>query len=199
MAYVLLEMYRYGEVDIPYEIGCSFGDLSNDMQRELLDATLTEVCEDTEAIGILAKALWHNENFVYNVDADLLLNEYFPKAVDYIGSALYKSRGERILRDDLENVKYCLEYILGIMRLRNLNDKIITDKYLSLNNPKMRELYKYLETMADNNTKIFSFLKLEITSKGGYDKICDLLYVLFVYVTGYNIDGEIRISLNIEE
>lgn len=199
MAYVLLEMYRYGEVDIPYEIGCSFGDLSNDMQRELLDATLTEVCEDTEAIGILAKALWHNENFVYNVDADLLLNEYFPKAVDYIGSALYKSRGERILRDDLENVKYCLEYILGIMRLRNLNDKIITDKYLSLNNPKMRELYKYLEMMADNNTKIFSFLKLEITSKGGYDKICDLLYVLFVYVTGYNIDGEIRISLNIEE
>lgn len=199
MAYVLLEMYRYGEVDIPYEIGCAFGDLSNDMQCELLEATLTDVCEDTEVICILAKALWHNENFVYNIDVDLLLNGYLPKAVDYIGSALYKSRGERIQRDDLENVKYCLEYILGIMRLRNLKDEVITDKYLSLNNPKMRELYRYLEMMADNNTKIFSFLKLEITSKGGYDNICDLLYALLVYVTGYNIEGEIRISLNIED
>ena len=90
-------MYRYGEVDIPYEIGCSFGDLSNDMQRELLDATLTEVCEDTERLAFWQRRYGTNENFVYNVDADLLLNEYFPKAVDYIGSALYKSRGERIL------------------------------------------------------------------------------------------------------
>ena len=28
---------------------------------------------------------------------------------------------------------------------------------------------------ADNNTEIHSFLKLEITSKGRYDKLCDLL------------------------
>ena len=129
----------------------------------------------------------------------LLLNNYFPKAVDYIGDALRRSRGKYVLKEDLENVKYCLEFILGIMRLRNLNDSMITDKYLSLNNPKMQELYKYLEVMADNNTKIFSFLKLEITSKGIYEKICDLLYVLFVYVTGNNTEGEIRISLNIDD
>lgn len=199
MAYVLLEMYRYEKIEIPYEIGCAFCDLSNEMQRELFEATLVEVREDYEAIGILAKAIWHNEQFVYNADLDLLLNVYFPKAVDYIGNALHRARGERILKDDLENVKYCLEYILGIMRLRNLKDEMITKNYLSLNNPKMQELYKYLEMMADNNTKIFSFLKLEITSKGGYDKICDLLYVLFVYVTGYNTSGEIRISLNIDD
>lgn len=199
MAYVLLEMYRNGEIDIPYEIGCAFCNLSNEMQRELLDATLLEVTEDYEAICILAKAIWHNEQFVYNVDPDLLLNVYFPKAVDYIGRALTRARGERILRDDLENVKYCLEFILGIMRLRNLNDEMITNKYLSLNNLKMQELYKYLERMVDNNTKIFSFLKLEITSKGIYEEVCDLLYVLLVYVTGYNTEGEIRISLNIDD
>lgn len=199
MAYELLEMYRYGELDVPYEIGCAFCDLTNDMQKELMDFTLSEVAEDYEAIGILAKAIWHNEQFVYNADPDLLLNNYFPKAVDYIGDALRRSRGKRVLKEDLENVKYCLEFILGIMRLRNLNDSMITDKYLSLNNPKMQELYKYLEVMADNNTKIFSFLKLEITSKGIYEKICDLLYVLFVYVTGNNTEGEIRISLNIDD
>mgnify|MGYP005760861407 CR=1 FL=1 len=199
MAYVLLKMYRDGKLDIPYEIGCAFCDLTNDMQRELMDFTLKEVNEDYEAIGILAKAIWHNEEFVYNADFDLLLNNYFPKTVDYIGKALYRSRGERVLKDDLENVKYCLEYILGIMRLRNLKDETITNKYLSLNNPKMQELYKYLEIMADNNTRIYSFLKLEITSKGVYEKICDLLYVLFVYVTGNNTEGEIRISLNIDD
>lgn len=199
MAYELLEMYRYGELDVPYEIGCAFCDLTNDMQKELMEFTLNEVAEDYEAIGILAKAIWHNEQFVYNADLDLLLNNYFPKAVDYIGNALHRSRGERVLKEDLENVKYCLEFILGIMRLRKLNDSMITDKYLSLNNPKMQELYKHLEVMADNNTKIFSFLKLEFTSKGIYEKICDLLYVLFVYVTGNNTEGEIRISLNIDD
>jgi hypothetical protein len=53
--------------------------------------------------------------------------------------------------------------------------------------------------MVDNNTKIYSFLKLEITSKGIYEKISDLLYVLLVYITGNNIEGEIRISLNIDD
>lgn len=199
MANELLEMYGCEEIDVPYEIGCAFCDLTNDMQKELMEHTLSKVTEEYKAIGILAKAIWHNEQFVYNADLDLLLNNYLPKAVDYIGSALHRSRGERVLKDDLENVKYCLEYILGIMRLRNLNDPTVTNKYLSLNNPKMQELYKYLEVMADNNTKFFSFLKLEITSKGVYEKICDLLYVLFVYVTGNNTEGEIRISLNIDD
>lgn len=199
MAYDLLKMYKEGDIDIPYEIGCAFCDLTNEMQRELLNATLDTVCNDTEIICILAKALCHNEQFVYNIDPDLLLNVYFPKAVKYIGESLHRSKGERILKEDFDNVKYCLEYILGIMRLRNLNDATITDKYLSLNNPEMKKLYKYLEMMADNNTRIFSFLKLEITSKGSYNKICDLLYALFVYVTGYNTEGEIRISLNIDE
>lgn len=199
MAYKVLEMYRNGELDIPYEIGCAFCDLTNDMQKELMERTLKEVVEDYKAIGILAKAIWHNEQFVYNADRDLLLNNYLPKAIDYIGSALYSSRGARILNEDVESVKYCLEYILGVMRLRNLKELNITDKYLSLNNIKMQELYRYLEAMVDNNTKIFSFLKLDITSKGRYEKICDFLYVVLVYVTGNNTEGEIRISINTED
>ena len=199
MAYKVLEMYRNGELDIPYEIGCAFCDLTNDMQNELMERTLKEVVEDYKAIGILAKAIWHNEQFIYNADRDLLLNNYLPKAIDYIGSALYRSRGARILNEDVESVKYCLEYILGVMRLRNLKELNIIDKYLSLNNIKMQELYRYLETMVDNNTKIFSFLNLDIASKGRYEKICDLLYVVLVYVTGKNTEGEIKISLNIDD
>lgn len=199
IAYALLEMYTDGEFNIPYEIGCAFGDLSNNLQKELMTFTLSVVKEDYEAIGVLAKAIWHDEKFVYNVDPDLLLNKYFPAAVDYIGKSLRRAKGMRLLKNDLENVKYCLELILGVMRLRKLNDTMINEKYLSLNNFKMRELYKYLEIMADNNTKIHSFLKLEISTKGIYERLCDLLYVLFVYVTGNNTEGEIQISLNIDE
>lgn len=199
MAYKVLEMYRNGELDIPYEIGCAFCDLTNDMQNELMERTLKEVVEDYKAIGILAKAIWNNEQFVYNADLDLLLNNYLPKAIDYIGGALCRSGGARILDEDVKSVKYCLEYILGVMRLRNLKELNIIDKYLSLNNIKMQELYRYLETMVDNNTKIFSFLNLDIASKGRYEKICDLLYVVLVYVTGNNTEGEIKISLNIDD
>ena len=199
MAYKVLEMYRNGELDIPYEIGCAFCDLTNDMQNELMERILKEVVEDYKAIGILAKAIWHNEQFVYNADLDLLLNNYLPKAIDYIGSALYRSRGAKILDEDVKSVKYCLEYILGVMRLRNLKELNITDNYLSLNNIKMQELYRYLEAMVDNDTKIISFLNLDIASKGRYEKICDLLYVVLVYVTGNNTEGEIKISLNIDD
>ena len=169
------------------------------MQNELMERTLKEVVEDYKAIGILAKAIWNNEQFVYNADLDLLLNNYLPKAIDYIGGALCRSGGARILDEDVKSVKYCLEYILGVMRLRNLKELNIIDKYLSLNNIKMQELYRYLETMVDNNTKIFSFLNLDIASKGRYEKICDLLYVVLVYVTGNNTEGEIKISLNIDD
>lgn len=109
-----------------------------------------------------------------------------------------RTRGLEILPKDTETVKYCLEYILGILRLRNLNDSKVIDRYLSLNSPEMRELYFYLELMVKNNIKIHSFLKLEISSKGIYNEICDLLYVMLVYVTGSDTEGEIRISIDLD-
>lgn len=194
-----IEMYKMRIVDIPSEIGCALCDLSNDMQRHLFKSLLSEVTDNVLLIAILSKAIWHNENFLFNVDLDLLLNVYLPKAVEYIGESLKRSKGNRVLKDDLENVKYCLEFILGVLRLRDLNDETITTNYLSLNNPHMQDLYKYIEQMVDCNTKIYSFLKLDISNKGRYDKICDLLYVLLVYITGYDADGEISISLNVDE
>ena len=194
----LLRMYKNKDMDLPYEIGCAFCDLSNDMQIRLMKQTLSTVREDYEAICILAKAIWHNEKFLYKMDLEILLKQYLPKAVNYIGEALLRTRGLEILPKDTETVKYCLEYILGILRLRNLNDSKIIDRYLSLNSPEMRELYFYLELMVKNDIKIHSFLKLEISSKGIYNEICDLLYVMLVYVTGNDTEGEIRISIDLD-
>lgn len=195
----LLKMCKDKTDNIPHEIGYALGDLSTEDQISLMQTILNTINSKSQLIGIFTKAMWHNEKFIYNVDLDVLLNTCLPKAVKCIGNALKRSGGNGILKQDFKNVKCCLEYILGIMRLRDLNDSNLTEKYLSLNNPKIQQLYKHLEDMVDSNIKIFSFLKIEITSKGGYENICDLLYVLLVYITGNNIDGEIRISVDLDD
>jgi len=156
----VLEMYSYGEMEIPYEIGCALCDLTNDMQKELLEDILKKVDDQCKIIGILSKAMWHNEQFVFNIDLGLVLDEYFPKAVDYIGKLLETNNGRRFKSNELENIKNCLEFILGILRIRSLNDVQINKKYLSLNNGKMRQLYKYLECIVDRRIPIYSFFKI---------------------------------------
>ena len=93
----------------------------------------------------------------------------------------------------MSDIRYCLEYILGILRLRALENETLNKKYLSLNNINLLKLYRYLEIMISNHIKLYSFLKLEITNKGGYDFIPDFMYALLVYISGYNTDSEIKI------
>lgn len=191
-----LEMYRQGEMEIPPEIGCALGDLSQQDERGLLKAICFSVQDRAELIGILSKALWHDENFVYNADRELLLTENFQASIKYI-TAVIDNKGSAAysLKDwEKARIRTCLEYILGVLRLRKINDPMINKQYLSLNNSRLQDLYRCVESMADNNVEIHSFLKLEISNKGPYKQICDLLYVFLVYLTGQNAEGEIKIS-----
>ena len=198
MAINLIDAYKNQSRNIPFDIGCALGNLSNPNQINLMYTIFDEINDEYRVIGILAKAIWHNEEFIFNADLDALLNKYLPRAVKCIGKSLKRSKGKGILKSDIMSVKYSLEYILGIMRLRALKDSNITEHYLSLNNPIMQDLYKYIEELVDLDVKIFSFLKIEIASKGSYENICDLLYALLVYITGNNIEGEIRISVDLD-
>ncbi len=191
-----LRMYFNGEIRLEYEIGCALGNMTTDMQKSFLKAMLDRIPEKRIMIGILAKALWHDEQFVFNFyeyDSDLLLN-FFDYAVDFIGACLEDVEHDRLNKEDLSDIRYCLEYILGILRLRVLENETLNKKYLSLNNTNLLKLYRYLEIMISNHTKLYSFLKLEITNKGGYDFIPDFMYALLVYISGYNTDSEIKIS-----
>lgn len=191
-----LRMYFNGKIKLEYEIGCALGNLTTDMQKSFLKVMLDRIAEKRVIIGILAKALWHDEYFVFNFyeyDSELVL-DYFDYAVDFIGDCLEAVEYERLNRDDLSDIRYCLEYVLGILRLRVIGNETLNKKYLSLNNAKLINLYRYLEIMIGNNTKLYSFLKLEITNKGGYDFIPDFIYALLVYISGYNTDSEIKIS-----
>lgn len=191
-----LRMYFSGQIRLEYEIGCALGNLTSDMQKSFLKAMIKRIPEKRIIIGILAKALWHDEQFVfsfYEYDTDVLI-EFFDYAVEFIGECLENVEYERLNKEDLSDIRYCLEYILGILRLRVLGNETLNKKYLSLNNSNLLRLYRYLEIMISNHTNLYSFLKLEITNKGGYDFIPDFMYALLVYISGYNTDSEIKIS-----
>lgn len=191
-----LRLYFNDEIQLEYEIGCALGNLTTDMQKSFLKIMKDRISEKIIMIGILAKALWHDEQFVfcfYEYDSELLL-DYFDYAVEFIGICLEDVEYHRLNKNALSDIRYCLEYILGILRLRVLENETLNKKYLSLNNANLLKLYRYLEIMINNHTKVYSFLKLEIANKGGYDFIPDFMYALLVYISGYNTDSEIKIS-----
>ena len=192
-----LRMYFDGEIKLEYEIGCALGNMTTEMQKSFLKTIINRIPEKRIVIGILAKALWHDEQFVFNFyeyDSDLLL-DFFEYSVEFIGICLEDVEYNRLKKENLSDIRYCLEYILGILRLRVLGNETLNKKYLSLNNPNLLKLYRYLEIMISNHTKLYSFLKLEISNKGGYDFIPDFMYALLVYISGYNTDSEIKISV----
>ncbi len=197
-----LGMYLRGETALEYEIGCALGSMTTDMQKSFLKAMLDRIPEKRIMVGILAKALWHDEQFVfhfYEYDSGVVL-DFYDYAVDFIGSCLEEVQYDRFNKENLRDIRYCLEYILGILRLRTIGNETLNKMYLSLNNVQLLKLYRYLEIMINNKIEIYSFLKLEITNKGGYDFIADFMYALLVYVSGYNTDSEIKISgINTED
>lgn len=189
-----LNAYFSGKTNLEYEIGCALGDYTTDMQKSFLKALDKRLDSSMDMIGILAKAVWHDEHFIYNFYADspeLVIN-YMNEAIYYIGQRLQDANYDYLARENLSNIRYCLEYILGVLRLRSLNNEDLNKKYLSLNNANLMSLYRYLEIMVFNDTRIYSFLKLEITNKA-YD-IPDFMYALLVYISSYNSASEIKIS-----
>ncbi|MFV0364728.1 MAG: DUF2357 domain-containing protein [Suipraeoptans sp.] len=189
-----LNSYLSGERALEYEIGCALGEYTTTMQKSFLKTLDIKLEKSIDMIGILAKAVWHDEEFIFNFyqDSPEIVLDYLDKAIDYIGHCLEAVNYEYLDRDSLSEIRYCLEYILGVLRLRRMENGSLNKKYLSLNNPNLMNLYQYLEIMVFNDTRIYSFLKLEITNKA-YD-IPDFMYALLVYVSSYNTDSEIKIS-----
>ena len=185
------------KVDLPDEIGYALGNCESDKEKKLKNILFTSLEENKEKIVcILSKAIWGNENFIFNFEKDKLFY-YLDVAINYIVKIF-----------DIENkneynylyLGRCIEYILGIFRLRELGDSELNYK-LSLNNSKIQLLYEYIEKIIDkvknNELEIVSFLKLEITDKGQYKDIPDLLYAMLVYITGDT--GSSNIKINIDE
>ena len=192
-----MQKYFDGSIKLPDNIGYALGSCNNDKEIQLKNILFDFPEEKKDkVVCILSKAIWGNRHFVFsdNVERDKLLY-YLYVAIDYIvdmidGKILNKNR----------DIGKCIEYILGVFRLRELGDSQLNYK-LSLNNPKIQTLYFYIEKIIEkvknNECGIKSFLKLEISDKGQYKDIPDLLYAMLVYITGDT--GSSNIKINIDE
>lgn len=185
-----LNNYSDGHGKLPDYIGYALGDCRDQRQIELFNQIIQ--LRDEKVVCILSKAIWGNEDFVWNVPIAKLL-EYFNVAVAYLKKLCYSTGN--IGKD----ITMCLEFLLGVLRLRKYNDEGLNYK-LSMNNPVMRELYDTIEHIIDNRVEIFSFLALNVENKGIYEDIPDLLYAMLVYVSGEKTAGDIKISgLNLDD
>jgi hypothetical protein len=182
--------YASGNRKLSDYIGYALGDCRDQRQIELFNQIIQ--LEDEKVVCILSKAIWGNEDFVWNVPIAKLL-EYFDFAVVYL-KELSCSTG-----NNGKDITMCLEFLLGVLRLRKYKDEGLNYK-LSMNNPIIRELYDTIEYIIDNKTEIRSFLALNVENKGIYEDIPDLLYAMLVYVSGEKGAEDIKISgLNLDD
>lgn len=173
---------------LPHQIGYVLNDLKCDYQLKLLYKL--EQLPVSDVICILAKSIWFNESFVYNIPIDFCF-KWFNIAISNLESFM--------LEEKKKNLACSLEFILGVFRLRSLNDDNIS-KYLSLNNDNIQLLYSYIEKIIHDNIQFKSFLELNIADKGAYQNIPDLLYALLIYITGQkNSDGILITGVNDSE
>ena len=191
-----IDLYVSHTIKLADEVGCGLGDLSTEDERNLLMHML-DVLPSDKIVFVLSKALWHNKDFIKNIDTEILL-DYFEVAIEQINFLLqeyklymgHQNKTWKIASD----MSVCMEYILGVFRLRELKEDIIDKKYLSLNNKSVRSLYRYIEEAIDLGIPVRSFLKFEVTNKGAYEDIPNFMYILLVYITGKSAEGEIHIS-----
>ena len=179
-----LEDYMRNEGKLPDYIGYALGDCTNESEINLYYQIVGLKSE--KAVCILSKAIWGNEDFIWNVPIANTLN-YFEEAIKYIKKMCAG------VNPNGKDITMCLEYILGALRLRNYNDSDLNYR-LSMNNPLVRELYNLIEQIIDRKIDIYSFLKLDVQNKGVYDAVPDLLYALLVFISGEKGAGDIKIS-----
>lgn len=179
-----LEDYMCNEGKLSDYIGYALGDCTSESEVNLFYQIVG--LKNEKAVCILSKAIWGNEDFIWNVPIASILN-YFEEAIKYIKKMCAS------LNPNEKDITKCLEYILGTLRLRKYNDLDLNYR-LSMNNPLVRELYDLIEQIIDRKIKINSFLDLDVQNKGVYDTVPDLLYALLIFISGEKGAENIKIS-----
>ena len=176
--------YVDGIGKIPDYIGYALGDYTTERQKELFAKMIH--LPDEKMVCILSKSIWGHKDFVKNIPIVATL-QYFNAAIDYLLELCSKPQKSGKAKT------MCLEYLLGAFRLREYEDDAI-DLELSLNNRRVRKLYDVVQMMIDKKMEIRSFLKLDISEKGIYEDIPDILLAMLMYITGEKGTSDIRIA-----
>ena len=168
---------------LPDEIGFVLGDCSYGEQIELLNMILS-ISKKRKVLCILSKAIWKHPDLIYGINVDILLN-LFDTAIKILLETVVKKH----------DILMLLEFILAIFRLRELNNDDINYK-LSLNNPLVFDLYRYVERLAESNIDLpDSRLVLDVQRNESWknNHVSDFLYACIIFITGDSCNSEIKI------
>ena len=164
------------------DLGCLLGNCETNLQQELLNKIFNSKIAPTKIIGILNRATWKSEKFIFNVPVKFIF-KYLKQAIS-ISINYKKYSPEQVLRS--------LEFILATFRLRQKQEDEI-DKFLSLRNENFSELYATVEEMIIEKYELPpSRLEFEIQKSAEYKNIPNFLYALLVCISGG--EDEIKIS-----
>ena len=181
-----IDNYIVGKSKLPDYIGYALGDCTTKSQKLLLERIYK--LEDKRAVCLLSKSIWGNEDFIWNIPISKSLH-YFYAAVIYLNELCQNNY------NNSKDITLCLEYILGVFRLREYRDHDLNYQ-LSLNSKAGQMVYQVIEGIIENQKgdEVRSELKLEVPNKGIYEDIPNLLYAILLYITGEKGAGDIRIT-----
>lgn len=188
-------------------IGYALGKCDKEYQKVLLEKI--SKLKEHKFIVLLSKAMWKNPDFIFNVDSELIIN-LFNKSILQLERECKKLKKEikRLEKGKLSDFKRkriireigeLLEFILGVMRLRECKNKDISYE-LSLNNSNVQKLYNLIYYLIEEKIQIETRIKLKVDKKGIWKdfEICDILFALPIYITGDNGESDIKIE-SVEE
>lgn len=187
LAHKYLEAYKNGYKKLTDYIGYALDNGTSEHQKSLLNDIIS--LKKEKVVCILSKGLWGNEDLIKNIPVSITL-DFFDVAVDYLGVLINEIKNDKRKSKD---ITMCLEYVLCVFRLRSYKDSDL-NRRLSLNNKKVKKLYKYVESLIENKIEIHSFLSLEIKTKGVYEDVPNILYALLLFITGAEGAGDIKIA-----
>lgn len=176
--------------DESIRVGLYLGDISKDNTKEIFKYILEKYTTPKDIqehlIPIISIALWKNENLIFYIHKfdDKLLLSLLENSIDFICTKLdnidvFKTQGRFKKRFVFKH----LEFILAILRLRNLNNSKLNST-LSMNNKLIQKLVKSLEILKTSRIEVDTLLSIETTNKVDNP----LLYTTLKYLYNDTLD-----------
>lgn len=190
---ILYVMMNHAEI-ITRDLGCALGDLSKPKEEMLLQAIISlgkEKHNNVTVIRLLGKAAWKNEQFLYNLPENIVL-DFYGKAIQAAEAAMHrlkesnthKDASAKIIKRTLTDLKYCFEYILAAFRLREWGSEATKWK-LSLNDEETTRISSIIQDFVNMGLSMpHSWVKFSIHKTEEYKKIPDMLYAILYYLQG---------------
>lgn len=184
--------YMYLNSGIAYAIGpCT------SMNQIQLFQSIAAICSKNPSKGfnILSRAIWRNPDMVFNADIGTLTS-CLKKAADLIKELSEACRdGNDAVTGFLGrcHVNCCLEFILGMFRLR-ASDDVSVRQMLRCDSPVISKLREALYTIAGSqNDDLFANIRrhtfVRLNSQNNTTGLPNLLYAVMLYAAG-DLNGD---------